>query len=270
MMLLNPDSDIRAQPRYEGCTLSAEAGREQMTGLFTSSGNTRLDQAFNQEYAWLTGVFGVRPSLFMYEDSDGPNAKAMPVSYKPGQFQGTVIFGINLLRSEFERNPVNFTIPAILAHEFGHIIQFTGRIQLTGKLIELHADYIAGWYMKHRDTAWSEISIRQSMDGFYRIGDYDFNSPLHHGTPDERLNAFLGGVRDSSSNVAAMVRNGSQFVTQNFGGGGTIGPSTGGSARSTRTETDEEILSAIRRIVRESSSNFRGIRGERGILDNER
>ena len=102
----------------------------------------------------------------------------------------------------------NFTLPAILAHEVGHIVQFHEGSRLATKPKELQADYLAGWYMANRDRSdqWSETSVQQNMSGFFRLGDYDYNSPDHHGTPNERFAALVAGFRNANLSLPAVYR----------------------------------------------------------------
>jgi hypothetical protein len=240
--------------------------------LSKTTGNQSLDFAFNNEYDVLIRVFGVRPSFFIMDDSDGPNAFAVPESIQPGSFQGSVLFGNHLMTEEFRSSPLNFTIPAIMAHEFGHAYQFArgGPLPST-KLMELQADYLSGWYMKHRDaqSGWSEQSLRQTLYAFYSKGDYEFNSPRHHGTPDERLQAAVGGVRDQSSYPAAAYQNSLGFIKR-FGDSGQHNSDEDPAAQGQRPmggraaeaeRTDAELVGKLRRILQGVRDEFRALRG---------
>jgi hypothetical protein len=213
--LITACSPALGQLASRGCSLSQSQFEDVISKLSKTSGSPLFDAAFNKEYAILCSVFEVKPSLFIMDDSGGPNAFAYPRSFERG-FRGSILFGLNLFASEMRKSATNFTVPAIMAHEFGHILQFVHTAELEGKNRELQADYMAGWYMKKRDllSGWSGVSVLQTMQGFYATGDYDFNSPQHHGTPQERARAVLLGVRDGNGTAFdAYVRSENIFRT---------------------------------------------------------
>jgi hypothetical protein len=76
--------------------------------------------------------------------------------------------------------------------EFTHIMQFQHAWQETGRRPELHADCVSGWSLSLRGR-WGWGTLGAALRVLYQIGDYQFNSPNHHGTPDERLNAANTG-----------------------------------------------------------------------------
>lgn len=81
----------------------------------------------------------------------------------------------------------------VLAHEYGHVLQnYFG--WLTGDLYtELEADAFSGFYMAlNKQWAWS--NIQGYYANTYASGDYNFNSPGHHGTREERLASAQLGV----------------------------------------------------------------------------
>jgi hypothetical protein len=92
-------------------------------------------------------------------------------------------------------------VTGILAHETSHIFQYRWRFDtnvLKGiggypvKMVELHADYLAGAYI-----AWKEGNQTRSASElsrlFYDLGDRALNSEDHHGTEVERLSAYTFG-----------------------------------------------------------------------------
>lgn len=90
---------------------------------------------------------------------------------------------------------------AILAHEFGHHIQFQRGLfesPLTGpeatRRIELMADAFAAYYLAHQKGGkmrWQRVKDFQRT--FYNVGDCAFGSPGHHGTPLQRQRAAEWG-----------------------------------------------------------------------------
>ncbi|MCE7063909.1 neutral zinc metallopeptidase [Dyadobacter sp. CY326] len=85
---------------------------------------------------------------------------------------------------------------AILAHEFGHHIQFQLNLFPDAqspegtRRTELMADAYAAYYLSHaRGASMQWKRVKQFLSVFFNIGDCSFNSDGHHGTPTQRLAA---------------------------------------------------------------------------------
>ena len=89
---------------------------------------------------------------------------------------------------------------AILAHEFGHHIQFD--LNLFGdqsgpeatRRTELMADAYSAYYLSHARGAsmqWKRVQL--FLNVFFNIGDCSFTSDGHHGTPTQRMAAAKWG-----------------------------------------------------------------------------
>ena len=196
-----------------GCWLSGLGGTFGRSDLLPSTGNFQIDSVFQREGIALVNIFQVRPWGYFFNDSNGPNAYASPevtnAAYGP---DGTVVFGMTLLRGELARDlGYGFSVPAILAHEFTHIVQFKRHSSLNTMQRELQADYMAGWYMGRRGT-WVLTDVRPAFQSFFEKGDYDFNNPSHHGTPQQRLAAISSGFVDASLPLDQVYRRSADFV----------------------------------------------------------
>jgi predicted metalloprotease len=131
----------------------------------------------------------------------GPNAKAAPDSATTGA-QGSVVFGSSLFSDQIHRyNDYGMSVIGICAHEFGHIVQyFTGvyqtivRGQPTVKRLELHADFLAGYYLGFRKRSDPSLRVWSAGDTLHRIGDTNVLARDHHGTPEERVAAAESGL----------------------------------------------------------------------------
>jgi hypothetical protein len=94
------------------------------------------------------------------------------------------------------------------------------RAHPTVKLVELHADYLAGYFLGTRKRATPDLRF-YSLGPYVRsLGDTRFGAPSHHGTEEERLAAFeagfaLGSQRDL--NVQEFINRGADFVLQYAG-----------------------------------------------------
>jgi hypothetical protein len=193
---------------------SYQCGRHDSPDAFEDEGevlpiqtaNPQLQANMRADATELRRLFGVTAGVMFLNEAGGPNAYAVMQSQIPArvleQFRltpsvdadGMVFMGVKLL--EKERNSgmrTGYSIPSIMAHEFDHILQYKLGFPFSGKWLELHADFMAGWYTAHR-VRFAPQNIDESMLSFYSNGDYDFNNPDHHGTPEERLAAFRAGM----------------------------------------------------------------------------
>lgn len=101
-------------------------------------------------------------------------------------------------------------LSGVMAHEEGHIFQTAWNVDLwlknvrgyRVKFVELHADYLAGWYMawreQYRPGAPAEVAAL-----FFDLGNGFSASANFHGTRQERYLAFqqgYGGFQTAASN----------------------------------------------------------------------
>jgi hypothetical protein len=169
---------------------------------YVNTGWKELDDAMLEDIGALDKAFGVNVSVYFLNDgaenafftaqkfpalmrADGINPNT-PVT-------GSMFIDAALLKKEFkETGGSGMSIPAIMAHEFAHGMQHSNNFPYSGKWQELHADFMAGWFIAVRgifrpqnpNQAWISISEK---------GDYEFFDEGHHGTPQERAEAFATG-----------------------------------------------------------------------------
>lgn len=129
--------------------------------------------------------------------------------------KGIVALGLGLLM-EFQSDEFGvIAFEVIAGHEFGHVFQIRNKHVeplLAGadgkaKLVELHADFLAGWFMSKRGHLPVEI-LRYVVDALFSRGDDLVGEPDHHGTKAERFAAVLQGylrgtATDSPEGAAA-------------------------------------------------------------------
>ena len=170
--------------------------------LITTTGDHVLDRSLGRALVRLSELFSERPGFGFIDDSDAPNAYATDRTQVEGTW-GTVCFGQTLFRDLMNRyDDQGLAVMAVVAHEFGHIAQFRsgvdGRLlrnQVTVKRVELHADFLSGYFLGVRKRQQPSISVWAAGHTLYRIGDYEFHNPNHHGTPDERVAAAEAGFK---------------------------------------------------------------------------
>jgi uncharacterized protein len=87
----------------------------------------------------------------------------------------------------------------ILAHEYAHAVQIRGGTRIKNiTQLELQADCLAGYYMGVMpDVDFDLQDIKEIAAIAFEVGDYEYNSRQHHGTPKERTRAVLTGFQGS-------------------------------------------------------------------------
>lgn len=157
-----------------------------MCGLLASMGNPAADQAMNVEVNLQRAFWSGIPVNVVYALNDcGPqsrNALADPSSRN-------IYFGVNLFSVLVQQHGNVLPVSGVLAHEWGHQVQFLHGWQTNPvKRMELEADAFSGYFMAlAKGWAWSYM--QSYFQAVFDTGDYNFNEPGHHGTPNERYAA---------------------------------------------------------------------------------
>ncbi len=88
-----------------------------------------------------------------------------------------------------------------LAHEYGHSVQnqlglFNQNIPLVR--LELQADCLAGVFFAATDRVGvlEPGDLEEGMVIAKMMGDYDYHDVQHHGTPKQRMSAFMKGFKN--------------------------------------------------------------------------
>ncbi|MGO4599641.1 hypothetical protein [Terrabacter sp. 2RAF25] len=90
---------------------------------------------------------------------------------------------------------------AVLGHEYAHHVQYDASLTaspLTGaeatRRTELMADAFGTYFVTHkRGLALNAARVLEAEQSFFQVGDCNFESDGHHGTPDQRLRASTWG-----------------------------------------------------------------------------
>ena len=167
------------------------------------------------------------------------NALAVPHSFLPDQgSDGTVLFGIQLYQRLISSNDIptldwydipigNFTVDIVMAHEFGHILQFKERIVESWEM-EPHADFMAGWAMAqvHKQHMPTErkialqvprgdrlaLQVETSAQQMFSFGDTAFTNRDHHGEPLFRAVMVRAGYEFGNLEAKEAFEKGRQWV----------------------------------------------------------
>ena len=128
------------------------------------------------------------------------------------------VFATEVLRGIGERFPGqqagqgraigDFGLAYIVAHEYGHNVQhelgfFRQGRRLAAKPFELQADCMAGTWGNsvYRAGKLAPGDVEEALSTAKAVGDFEYLSPQHHGTPDERRAAWLRGYRSGDPSV---------------------------------------------------------------------
>jgi hypothetical protein len=187
-----------------------------------SSGDGETDRFLGTALGRLANTFRVSPGFAFYDDSKGINAVAVRETLL-GNGPGTVLMGMHLFGQLMARvRDGGITVIAVCAHEFGHIYQLQAgyerelaALDKTNRPFELHADFLAGYYLALRKAEHPELDLGAVGGVLYALGDTAFTSRQHHGTPDERLGALSAGFKfgtEGSHDIAEAAKAGFLLV----------------------------------------------------------
>ena len=93
----------------------------------------------------------------------------------------------------------DFGLAEVVAHEYGHNVQHELDLEDTEggsvKPVELQADCLAGlWANSAYELGLLEPGdLEEALSTTLAVGDFEFDDPQHHGTPEERRTAWLAG-----------------------------------------------------------------------------
>ena len=200
----------------------------QSLNLLTGTGDPSIDRALVQELQAQSRFFGVRPAFYVYSGWVQNAMATSEVFEDTPDTDGTVLYQLDLLTQHLRSAHYGGSIVAgVIAHEFAHIMQFSdpalynrlSKAHSTVKFLELHADFMAGYYMgtKFSDRPRDLETLSRKI---FELGDNNFNNVGHHGTPQERHVALRAGFRYYATNphsgVQNALREGEAFVTSVF------------------------------------------------------
>jgi hypothetical protein len=191
--------------------------------------------------ARLRSVMHVPQPVALVSASNGDIGVTSPPC--PGFNPPTYVITLDtVVLSEKERQLKGATF-AVLAHELGHVLQFSSDNQLINEVcsnnlrfsvkpLELMADFASGYAVYKTQR----LAIDQGDTLFVRmiasLSDYAFTDVQHHGTVTERMNAFGFGqaaaLRGRPLDMSALLRNSALFM-QRLAGPNQTAISTGQS-----------------------------------------
>jgi len=191
------------------------------TGRLRGSGDSAFDRALAMTLVKISDIFSVEPG-FAFSELVKLNAFASS-NKSLGRDDGSVMFGNSLYREIMQRREYpEVGVVAVCAHEFGHIVQYrhgidkilvsNGRV----KRLELHADFLAGYFAGRRKLERPDFPAAVFASTQYSFGDSDYGNAKHHGTQTERGAAVVAGYESayrSRQNFADALQTGIQYVS---------------------------------------------------------
>lgn len=162
----------------------------------------------SQELAeeWADLILYLLAQVPQYRNGDHPiftfNAFAQEgFNFPPyGEIPDKIVMGDGIMEAYTDLGYGDVAPQAILAHEFGHQIQFQLGLftdEFTPEATrrtELMADAYAAYYLSHaRGASMQWKRVQQFLQVFFAIGDCGFDNPNHHGTPTQRMAAAQWG-----------------------------------------------------------------------------
>jgi predicted metalloprotease len=109
----------------------------------------------------------------------------------------------------------DFAVAYIVAHEYGHQIQDELGLydeygaQLPTSAFELQADCYAGTWANHAYTSneLDDGDVQEAIDAALAVGDFDASNPQHHGTPEQRADAWNTGFEAGDPGACSQYLN---------------------------------------------------------------
>lgn|GEM_PF-4237270 len=180
-----------------------------------SSGYQELDNIVFQEINKLQAFFQVKIDFFYLIEDYTENAYY--TSTCTYNCNGSIFLGVKMLYGQLQKKYGVEHVKAILAHEFGHCVQYLMGWQELGKRRELHSDFLSGYYTGRVYNYTGEI-MNSLYEEFSSMGDPYYWDSEHHGTKDERKCAFLEGyyyAKENNTNVQLANNYGIQYIMAN-------------------------------------------------------
>ena len=166
--------------------------------LSTSFGTTTDTNFMNSQNSKISAVWAqpLTPLKFV-KDPSNPGSTYNAISY--GGSPRKIYYGEAIYKDAKSKSANNIVNAMILAHEFGHQLQYTYNLpskpENTARPNELEADGFAGYYLRKPAgfNSASFTTIAAASDFAFAIGDNQTTSAGHHGTPPQRRSAVRLG-----------------------------------------------------------------------------
>lgn len=159
----------------------------------STSGSSLLVSQNTAIKTFWRGTSVAAPTFRFVRDLSNPTSTFNAISYGNGK----IYFGEEIFKWARNRDSSNLINVMILAHEYGHQLQYAfglpSKPENTARPNELEADGMAGYYLRRGYGKSTFAAIATAYDAAFAIGDNQTTSPGHHGTPAQRRSAVRLG-----------------------------------------------------------------------------
>ena len=154
-------------------------------------------------YGWIPAGQAAQSACGPLDDSAAAYCSGDDTIYISEQFASDIYSGaldhaLPGSSQGFGRTYGDFAVAYIVAHEYGHQIQDELGLfdrGLPTVALELQADCFAGTWANSaaQEDRVDDEDVREALDAALAVGDFDTANPGHHGTPEQRREAWLRG-----------------------------------------------------------------------------
>ncbi len=178
------------------------------SSLYTTlpnSGSTTGSSLITSQNTTIASFWGrTAPTFRFVRDLTTPSSTFNAISYSTGK----IYFGEAIFKWAYNRDSSNLINVMILAHEYGHQLQYAYSLpsvsESTARPNELEADGFSGYYLRRGYGKSTFASIATAYDAAFAIGDNNTTSPGHHGTPAQRRSAVRLGFLLADPSIAKL------------------------------------------------------------------
>lgn len=192
--------------------------KAKLSTTLTSGAGTSADATYmtNQNTAIKTfwrGTSVAAPTFRFVQNGTNWSSTYNAISYSTGK----IYYGEGIFRDAKSKDASNLVNVMILAHEYGHQLQYAFGLptvkESTVRPNELEADGMAGYYLRRGLGKSTYTEIATAYEFAYAIGDTYTTNPGHHGTPAQRRSAVRLGflLADPASNKLTAAQFDSSF-----------------------------------------------------------
>jgi uncharacterized protein len=142
----------------------------------------------------------------------GDDTIAISERFADGIYTGELDRALPGSSQGFGRTMGDFAVAYIVAHEYGHQIQ--GELGAFDRNVptvntELQADCYAGNWAKsaYDENRLEDGDIQEALEAALAVGDFDTSNPGHHGTPEQREQAWTTGFEAGDPSACSAYLN---------------------------------------------------------------
>jgi predicted metalloprotease len=166
-------------------------------------------------YGWIPAGQTAQSACGPLDDSAAAYCSADDTIYISEQFatniyNGALDHALPGSSQGFGRTYGDFAVAYIVAHEYGHQIQDElGMFQrgISTMPLELQADCYAGAWANsaYEQNRVDDDDVQEALDAALAVGDFDTANPGHHGTPEQRREAWLSGFESGDPSTCSLA-----------------------------------------------------------------